>query len=337
MKIKQAQRGARIPRPAHGHGPQQRASFSSTRTGTERGGTPHALRRASAGRRRRQGQARRAARRVGSLYPSRSSPRSRAPSTSRTWSKAYRFGAARRVDRHHQQRHHRLARIPRGVDLRRAMVIKDKKGKIGKLSRGGEARYLLPVDAILVGRARPRGEGGDVLARIPTRERQDARHHRRPAARGRAVRGAQAQGPRHHRRDRRHGAARHATTRTSGASPSFRPRRAARAGRVSDPQGQAHLAVQEGDIVERASSCSTAIPRRTTSWRSRASRSSPTTSSTRSRRSTGCRASHQRQAHRGDRPADAAEDRGRRVRATPSSSRASRSTASTSRRPTQRL
>jgi len=38
---------------------------------------------------------------------------------------------------------------PRGADLRPAMVIKDKKGKILKLSRGGEVRYLLPVDAIL--------------------------------------------------------------------------------------------------------------------------------------------------------------------------------------------
>ncbi|ODA68297.1 DNA-directed RNA polymerase subunit beta' [Methyloligella halotolerans] len=56
---------------------------------------------------------------------------------------------------------------PRGSDLRPAVVIKDKKGEIAKLPRGGEARYLLPVDGILsVG---PGGEvtSGDVLARVP--------------------------------------------------------------------------------------------------------------------------------------------------------------------------
>jgi DNA-directed RNA polymerase subunit beta' len=57
---------------------------------------------------------------------------------------------------------------PRGVDLRPAMVIKDKKGKVGKLSRGGEARYLLPVDAILSVEPGHQVKAGDVLARIPT-------------------------------------------------------------------------------------------------------------------------------------------------------------------------
>ena len=56
---------------------------------------------------------------------------------------------------------------PRGADLRPAMVIKDKKGKVGKLSRGGEARYLLPVDAILSVEPGHGVMAGDVLARIP--------------------------------------------------------------------------------------------------------------------------------------------------------------------------
>ena len=47
------------------------------------------------------------------------------------------------------------------------MVIKDKKGKVGKLSRGGEARYLLPVDAILSVEPGHQVMAGDVLARIP--------------------------------------------------------------------------------------------------------------------------------------------------------------------------
>ncbi len=56
---------------------------------------------------------------------------------------------------------------PRGADLRPAMVIKDKKGEIGKLSRGGEARYLLPVDAVLSVEPGSDVKAGDVLARIP--------------------------------------------------------------------------------------------------------------------------------------------------------------------------
>jgi DNA-directed RNA polymerase subunit beta' len=57
---------------------------------------------------------------------------------------------------------------PRGVDLRPAMVIKDKKGKVAKLSRGGDARYLLPVDAVLSVEPGHQVMAGDVLARIPT-------------------------------------------------------------------------------------------------------------------------------------------------------------------------
>ena len=56
---------------------------------------------------------------------------------------------------------------PRGADLRPAMVIKDKKGNIGKLSRGGEARYLLPVNAVLSVEPGNEMSAGDVLARIP--------------------------------------------------------------------------------------------------------------------------------------------------------------------------
>src|SRR5262249_56310616 len=57
---------------------------------------------------------------------------------------------------------------PRGTDLRPAMVIRDKKGKVARLSRGAEARYLLPVDAILSVEAGHEVTAGDVLARIPT-------------------------------------------------------------------------------------------------------------------------------------------------------------------------
>ena len=117
-------------------------------------------------------------------------------------------------------------RTPRGsADLRPAIVIKGKDGKIGKLARGGEARYLLPGRGDHLGRSGRQGEGRRRARAYPDRKRQDARHHRRSAARGGAVRGAAAEGRGDHRRDLRHGPGSAATTRTSGASPSRRARR----------------------------------------------------------------------------------------------------------------
>ena len=48
------------------------------------------------------------------------------------------------------------------------MVIKDKNNKIHKLSRGGDARYLLAVDAIISVDPGSTVKAGDVIARIPT-------------------------------------------------------------------------------------------------------------------------------------------------------------------------
>src|SRR5205085_11160738 len=56
----------------------------------------------------------------------------------------------------------------RGQDLRPAMVIKGKDGKILKLSRGGDARYQLAVDAIISADPGTKVKAGDVIARIPT-------------------------------------------------------------------------------------------------------------------------------------------------------------------------
>ena len=56
---------------------------------------------------------------------------------------------------------------PRGADLKPAIVVKDKKGEVIKLKRGGEARYLLSVDAILSVDPEQTVKGGDILARIP--------------------------------------------------------------------------------------------------------------------------------------------------------------------------
>ena len=95
---------------------------------------------------------------------------------------------------------------PRGADLKPAIVIKESKGgKPVRVARGVDARYLLPVDAILQVEPHAKVKAGDVLARIPIASRQDRRHHGRPAARGGAVRGAASEGQRDHRGDHRHG------------------------------------------------------------------------------------------------------------------------------------
>ncbi len=90
----------------------------------------------------------------------------------------------------------------------RRSSIKGKDGKIAKLGRGGEARYMLAVDAILSVDPGAQGEGGRRHRAYPDRKRQDPRHHRRSAAGGGAVRGAAAEGGGDHRRDLRHGAVR---------------------------------------------------------------------------------------------------------------------------------
>jgi DNA-directed RNA polymerase subunit beta' len=56
----------------------------------------------------------------------------------------------------------------RTSDLRPALVVQDKNGKPAKLARGGDARYLLPVDAILNADPGNKIKAGDVLARIST-------------------------------------------------------------------------------------------------------------------------------------------------------------------------
>src|SRR6201986_1953382 len=53
-------------------------------------------------------------------------------------------------------------------DLRPALVIKGKDGNILKLSRGGDARYMLAVDAIISVDPGGTVHAGDVIARIPT-------------------------------------------------------------------------------------------------------------------------------------------------------------------------
>ena len=161
---------------------------------------------------------------------------------------------------------------------------------------------------VRAGRERARGRRGRAHL---DQQRQDPRHHRRSAAGGGAVRGAQAEGPRDHRRDLGHGAVR--ARLQEQAAPDHRAERGGRrAGRVPDPEIEAHPPAgwrcdREGRVHRR--------------WQPRPARHSrhqgrrgagglsrqrdPGGLSPPGRR-------HQRQAHRSDRAPDAAEGRYRR-------------------------
>ena len=55
----------------------------------------------------------------------------------------------------------------RSATLKPAIVINDENSKIAKLARGGDARYLLPVEAIIAVEPGGQVKAGDTLARIP--------------------------------------------------------------------------------------------------------------------------------------------------------------------------
>ncbi len=57
---------------------------------------------------------------------------------------------------------------PRGSDLRPAVTLLDDKGEILTLANGNEARYILPVDAVLSVEDDDKVSSGDALSRIPT-------------------------------------------------------------------------------------------------------------------------------------------------------------------------
>ena len=160
---------------------------------------------------------------------------------------------ARRDDRHLQPRRHRLEAAAARQRSEAAHHAARRQGQ------GPQARQRARGALLHVGRRHPLGRerrrrcrAGDVLARIPRESLEDPRHHRRSAARGRAVRGAQAEGLRDHQRDRRPGRVRQGLQdqaphrrRAGGCEPG--------AARVPDPQGQAH------QRAGRRLSCSRAI------------------------------------------------------------------------------
>ena len=124
-------------------------------------------------------------------------------------------------------------------DLRPALVIKDKEGKIHKLSRGSDARYTLAVDAIISVDPGSHCEGRRRHRAYPDGEREDPRHHWWSAACCRTVRGAAAEGIRGDRGNLRHGALR-PRLQEQAAHHHRADRQERGAARVSRGEGQAH-------------------------------------------------------------------------------------------------
>ena len=94
---------------------------------------------------------------------------------------------------------------PRGADLKPAVVDQGRQGQADQAA----ARRRCPLPAAgrrhSVGRAGCAGEGRRRAGAYPDRVGQVGRHHRRSAARRRAVRGAPSEGSRDHRGDLGHG------------------------------------------------------------------------------------------------------------------------------------
>ncbi len=216
-------------------------------------------------------------------------------------------------DRHHQARHRRLARQPAQLGTasgggRQGQARQRHQGRAWARCALHALRRRHPF-----GRSRGHGEGWRRARAYSARECQDARHHRRSAAGGGALRGTPAERPRDHLRDRRNGAVR---TRLQEQAPDHhRSGGGGRGpGRVPDPEGPAvppagRRCDREGRLHSRRSSGAARHPG--DQGRGRA-RGLP-----RQRDPGGLPAAgraHQRQAHRGDRSPDAAEGRDHRDR-----------------------
>ncbi len=176
----------------------------------------------------------------------------------------------------------------RGADLRPAIVVKGKDGKVLKLARGGDARYMLSVDAILSVDVGAKVKAGDILARVST-ESAKTRDITAVCARRGTVRSTQAEGCCDHRGNQRHDPLR---PRLQEQAPYLdRADRQERGdSRVPHSEGQAHPSAGRRHRRKGRFHRPKAIRRRTTSWRSRASRNSLPIWSTKSRKFIGCRA-----------------------------------------------
>ena len=216
-------------------------------------------------------------------------------------------------------------------DLRPSIVIKGKDGKIAKLARGGEARYLLAVDAIISVDPGGKVKAGDVVARIPTESAKtrditgglprvaELFEARRPKE---AAIIAEISGTIRFGKDYKN--KRRIIDRAE--------REGRRAGRVPDPEGQAHPPAgrrrdREGRLHRRRQSGAARHPG---DQGRRGARRLPGQRDPGGLPAAG--RGDQRQAHRGDRPPDAAEGRDhRRRRDRPDPGRADRQASSSTR------
>ena len=174
-------------------------------------------------------------------------------------------------------------------DLRPALVIKGKDGKILKLSRGGDARYTLAVDAIISVDPGTKVHAADVIARIPT---ESAKTRDITGGLPRVAELFEARRPKNFAVIAEiSGTIRFGRDYKNKRRITIEPRRRTRRpGSIWSPRASTSTC-RTATSSRRATSSSKATRRRTTSWRSKASRSLPATSSTRSRTSIGCKAS----------------------------------------------
>jgi DNA-directed RNA polymerase subunit beta' len=137
----------------------------------------------------------------------------------------------------------------RGSSLKPAIVVKGADGKVQKLARGGEARYLLSVDAILSVDPGASIKAGDVLARIPL---ESAKTRDITGGLPRVAELFEARRPKDHA----------IIAEISGRVVFGRDYKNKRRIRIEPPEGQGeaveylipkgkHLPVQEGDFIEK--------------------------------------------------------------------------------------
>ena len=125
-----------------------------------------------------------------------------------------------------------------GSDLKPAITVLDEKGKVSKMAKGNDSRFLLSVESILSVEPGAMVAPGDVS---PVCRWKAPRPRTSPVGLPRVAELVEARRPKDHAvigRDRRHDPLSGATTRTSAASSSSRMMEGLEPGRVPDPQGQ---------------------------------------------------------------------------------------------------
>ena len=219
-------------------GPQHRAGADRRRPARARQAS-RALRRAPAGRQRHAGQQGPEAGRMGPLHPADHHREGGQGGLCRPGRRRVDARGDRRLDRHLQPRRRRLE----GPAARRRPASAHRHPRCRGQSDHAGQRPGGPLPAVdrlgPLGRERPGGPCRRHPRAHPARGRQEPRHHGRPAARGRAVRGAQAQGFRDHLRHRGPHRVRQGLQ-EQAPHPDRAGRRGRGACRVPDPQGQAH-------------------------------------------------------------------------------------------------